>query len=98
LISEDSDVKGLNAWFETWEGPLGLEMRELRIAAGGDVAFCSSLNHMSGTKTDGAKPDLWFRQTLCFRKVGGAWKIAHTHESVPFYMDGSFRAAVDLAP
>jgi hypothetical protein len=25
-------------------------------------------------------------------------KIAHEHESVPFYMDGSFKAAVDLTP
>ena len=24
--------------------------------------------------------------------------IVHEHESVPFYMDGSFRAAIDLKP
>lgn len=30
-------------------------------------------------------------------EVGG-WKIAHTHSSVPFYMEGSYRAAVDLHP
>jgi ketosteroid isomerase-like protein len=40
----------------------------------------------------------WFRQTLCFRKINGAWTIVHEHESVPFYMDGSFRAAIDLKP
>jgi ketosteroid isomerase-like protein len=38
------------------------------------------------------------RSTLCFRREGGAWKIAHAHTSVPFHMDGSFRAAVDLEP
>lgn len=31
-------------------------------------------------------------------KSDGAWRIAHRHESVPFYMDGSNRAAVDLTP
>ena len=30
--------------------------------------------------------------------LAGTWKIAHEHTSVPFYMDGSFRAAVDLEP
>ena len=33
-----------------------------------------------------------------FRKVDGTWKIAHAHTSVPFYMDGSFKAATDLNP
>jgi PhnB protein len=54
---------------------------------------------MSGTKTDGEKVDMWLRATLCFRKIGGhQWKIVHEHESVPFYMDGSYKAAVDLTP
>jgi PhnB protein len=62
------------------------------------VAFCTSLNRMRGTKTDGEQVDLWYRHTLGLRKVEGRWQIAHEHESVPFYMDGSFEAAVDLAP
>ena len=41
---------------------------------------------------------MWFRNTLCLRKAGDAWKIAHGHESVPMYMDGSFKAAIDLEP
>jgi PhnB protein len=63
---------------------------------GDDVAFCHSLNRISGTKTE--KSDIWFRHTLGFRKIGGEWKITHEHESVPFYMDGSYKAAVDLKP
>ena len=62
-----------------------------------DVAFSHSLNRMHGTKTDGAKADLWFRQTFGFQRIKGEWKIAHEHESVPFYMDGSFKAAIDLS-
>ncbi len=47
---------------------------------------------------DGEKVDMWLRETLCFRKIDGKWKITHEHESVPFCMDGSFKAAVDLKP
>jgi uncharacterized protein (TIGR02246 family) len=98
LISTGADAKGLQAWFSTWRGPLGYEIRDLNITAGDDVAFCHGLNRLSGTKTDGEKADVWFRLTLCLRRIGGEWRIAHQHESVPFYMDGSFRAAVDLTP
>ena len=90
--------QGVEEWFATWDGPLGYEIRDLKITASDDVAFSHSLNRMSGTKTDGEKVDMWLRATLCFRKIGGQWKIAHEHESVPFYMDGSYKAAVDLKP
>ena len=40
----------------------------------------------------------WIRLTLCFRKIGGVWKVTHEHTSVPFTMDGSLKAAVDLTP
>lgn len=53
---------------------------------------------LSGTKTSGEKSDVWFRHTLCFRKIRNEWKIAHAHESVPFYMDSTYKAAVDLRP
>jgi PhnB protein len=98
LQVETREPKGLEAWFATWVGPIGYERHQVTIAAGPDLAFAHSLNRMTGIKTDGAKPDLWFRQTLCLRKVDGRWKIAHQHDSVPFHMDGSFRAAVDLRP
>jgi PhnB protein len=98
LISTAADAKGLQAWFATWRGPLGYEIRDLNVRAGEDVAFCHSLTRLSGTKTDGEEADVWFRLTLGFRKIGGEWRIAHHHESVPFYMDGSYRAAVDLEP
>jgi len=31
-------------------------------------------------------------------RIGGAWKITRQHTSVPFRMDGSVKAAVDLKP
>jgi PhnB protein len=98
LISTGADANGLQAWFDTWRGRLGYDIRDLSITAGDAAAFRHSLTRLSGTKIDREKVDVWFRLILCFQKLGGAWKIAHQHESVPFYMDGSYRAAIDLEP
>jgi hypothetical protein len=58
-----------------------------------------ALNRLSATPHGAAaRFDLWFRGTVCLRKVGGTWWITHEHNSTPFYMDGSFRAALDLRP
>ena len=92
------DKKSLEQWFSSFQGPIEYENRDFNIAASNDVAFCHSLNRMKATTANGAQVDLWFRQTLGLLKIDGAWKIAHEHSSVPFYMDGSFKAAVDLKP
>lgn len=97
LVADESGPYGLEKWFKTWDGPLGYEVRDLEIVSGDGVAFSYSVNHLTGTQR-GEKQDLWFRSTLGFRKVGGEWKIAHEHESVPFLMDGSDKAALDLKP
>jgi uncharacterized protein (TIGR02246 family) len=92
------DKKDLEEWFSSFQGPIDYENRDLNITAGDDVAFCHSLNRMMATTTNGSKLDLWFRQTLGFRKIEGRWRITHEHSSVPFYMDGSYKASVDLKP
>ncbi|HZZ90641.1 MAG TPA: nuclear transport factor 2 family protein [Caulobacteraceae bacterium] len=89
---------GLADWFATWDGPIGYEMKDLKVVAGEDVGFAHGFVHMTGRKTDGDQVDIWFRQTFGLRLARGAWKIIHEHGSVPFYMDGSFKAAVDLKP
>jgi len=53
---------------------------------------------MTGTKKDGEQVSLWFRATACLRREDGGWKITHVHNSVPFAMDGSDRALLDLKP
>ncbi|CAN7641997.1 nuclear transport factor 2 family protein [Phyllobacterium sp. LjRoot231] len=98
LQYQGKGAEDLQAWFDTWEGPIGAEARDVEIIAGGDVAFVRSLVRMTGKKADGEEPDLWFRQTLGLIKQNDTWKIAHEHASVPFYMDGSFKAALDLKP
>lgn len=98
LQSKRLDRKALAEWLDSWSGPIESGTSELIITVAGDAAFAHGLSRMRGVKTDGVNIDLWFRQTFCFRRTAGAWNIVHEHESVPFYMDGSLRAAVDLKP
>jgi PhnB protein len=98
LRTSPADRGGLQAWFDTWKGPIGYALDDTKVETAGDLAIAHGLCRMSGTKTDGAEVELWFRQTLGLRRTDGAWRIAHQHASVPFYMDGSFRAAIDLKP
>jgi ketosteroid isomerase-like protein len=88
----------IQQWFDTWDGPIVSEARDLEIAVGDGIAYAFGLRHMTGTKTDGERVDLWFRATACLRREDGAWKIAHVHNSVPFAMDDSGRALLDLEP
>ncbi|MGP1395897.1 MAG: YybH family protein [Inquilinaceae bacterium] len=98
LSERGTERDAIAAWLATWDGPIEVDAHDSHLAVAGDLAYVSALNRMRGTKTDGDPVDLWFRTTMCFRKTGNGWRIAHDHSSVPFYMDGSFRAAVDLTP
>jgi len=90
--------EALQAWFDTWNGPIAWAMTDTHVEIDGNLAVARGFGHMTGTKTDGAKADVWVRATVILRRIGGAWKITHQHTSVPFHMDGSFKAAVDLKP
>jgi ketosteroid isomerase-like protein len=92
------DEASLAAWLDGWDGPVEIEVRDLHVEASGDVGWSRSLNRLRGTAKGGRPVDMWMRSTLAFRRIGGAWKIAHGHSSVPFLMDGSYRAATDLEP
>jgi ketosteroid isomerase-like protein len=95
---EVRDAAGWEAWFATWEGPIGLEITQLAVAVQGSLALCHSLNRMRGTKVGGHEVELWFRATVGLRSFNGDWLIMHEHNSVPFLMDGSGLAALDLLP
>lgn len=92
------DPQAIEAWYATWQGPVEVTLTQLEITVGGDVAFCHSINRMRGTKADGFEVELWSRATVGLRRIDGTWKITHAHDSVPFLMDGSGRAALDLKP
>ena len=85
------------AWLAGWEGPIHIDAVDVRLTVDGDMAFVSALNRMRG-RQGGEDQDMWYRTTTCLLRIGGRWSIVHDHSSVPFYMDGSYRAAVDLKP
>src|ERR1700675_4923318 len=60
-------------------------------------AFSHGLCHVSATKTDGGQLDMWWRKTVCFRKIEGKWMVTHEHNSVPFDPK-SGKASLDLKP
>ena len=75
--------KRLAAWFASFRGPIGYELRDLSITAGDDVAFGHSLNRVSATTTDGRKLDMWWRATICYRRIDGAWMVASDDACLP---------------
>jgi len=87
----------LAAWLAGWDGPIQIDARDVILTVDGDLAFVSTLNRMRG-RQGGEGRDMWFRTTMCLQKISGRWQIVCDHSSVPFYMDGCYRAAVDLKP
>jgi uncharacterized protein (TIGR02246 family) len=96
---EVRDATSLRTWLAGFHGPMDMEVRDLVVTVGGDVAICHSLNCLTATPQGMTESfSLWFRVTLGLRRHDGTWLISHEHESTPFEMDGSFRASVDLKP
>jgi ketosteroid isomerase-like protein len=94
----DMYKKELAEWFATFQGAVGFEVHDLSITVGDGAAFATSLNHITGKRANGEQTDVWVRATIGFARKDGGWKATHEHFSVPFYMDGSDKAAVDLKP
>ena len=89
--AEARDAQVLRASFASYPGgPSTYQIRGLTVTVDGEVAFCHSINRLCSA--------VWFRSTLGLRKIGGEWLITHEHNSTPFYMDGSDKAALDLQP
>ena len=85
--------------FNSMEGPIGYESRDLTITTGSDLAFSRCLNRISARIKGGKESDElpWMRVTLCFKKIDGKWLVTHEHASVPFYVE-SGKSSLDLEP
>jgi ketosteroid isomerase-like protein len=70
------------------------ELPDPAVTVSGDLAVAHGLVRMG---VPGVW-QLWFRATVVLRELEGRWLVEHLHTSTPFHMDGSFRAATDLAP
>lgn len=83
-------------WFGMLEGPIGLELADLAIAAGDRVAFAHALCHISATQKRGQRGDIWMRWTCGWRLIDGKWLVVHEHMSAPF--DAATNRAVLTVP
>lgn len=97
LAHRGLDEKSLSNWLATWDGPLEMTMQDFDITIDENLAVATALSKMQGTQK-GESKTLWLRTTWALRKIHGQWLISHDHASVPFLMDGSFKAAIDLTP
>jgi uncharacterized protein (TIGR02246 family) len=84
-------------WFDAWETDIGVDIRDMQIVAGPDVAVAFLLHHTSGTLKNGREVGYWVRATVCCQQSDHRWVIAHEHVSLP--VDVASRTAVmDLVP
>lgn len=97
LVRTGLDQPSIKEWFETWDGPVRLEFRDTRTFTNDKLVIITTLVRISGSK-EREKQDVWSRGTFVLRNTENRWRIAHEHVSVPYHMDGSLRAAIDLAP
>lgn len=73
-------------WFKEYEGPIGLETRELNIAISGDVAFANMLHLDKGNRNlseQQSERGFWLRSTVCCKRSNNKWLITHEHISLP---------------
>jgi ketosteroid isomerase-like protein len=97
MVGVDACRKRTEEWFSSFKGPIGYEIHDLSITSGADAAFSHSLNRVIAKRTDGSKLEMWWRATVCYRKIDGKWLITHEHNSVPFDR-ASGKALLDLEP
>jgi ketosteroid isomerase-like protein len=82
---------GADAYRKDWEeflglfpGPIDFGISDLEVtAAGGDLAWSHSIQHLGGAMKDGKKMDLTVRTTDGYKRVNGQWLVALEHVSVP---------------
>ena len=79
--------KNFERWFATFEGPIGFELKDLRIAQSERAAFCHYLGHITGARPGERKADYWVRGTTCFElQDEEGWLVSHEHISMPMPM------------
>ncbi len=56
---------------------------QLVVVTDGKMGMARSIQHFTWTGKDGKPAEGTFRVTDVFQKVGGQWKVIHSHVSVP---------------
>ena len=97
-VGADAKLHNWTEAFTLFERPISVEMRDVQITVGGDVAFGHSFNRLSGTLRNGTRVGgFWVRATYCFQKIDGNWLVVHDHASAPLD-PASGKAIVNLEP
>jgi len=78
--------KNLERWFASFEGSIGFELTDVRVAPLEGAAFCHYLRHITGKRRGGRKVDYRVRGTTCFEQRDGQWLVTHEHLSMPTLM------------
>jgi ketosteroid isomerase-like protein len=84
-------------WFEGWDGPIGMEVHDLVVLAGSDVAAAHMLIRASGTRTSGRQVDYWVRTSNSCRRSNSGWLMSHEHVSLPVDLERG-TVVIDLEP
>ena len=74
----------LVSWLSQFPSEFSYSVEQRTVAAGDDLGFSYSFNHVKGSLAGGDEIDMRWRSTTCFQKVHGQWMITHEHNSVPF--------------
>ena len=84
------ESRGIEAYRATWDlfyssqpEPIAVDIQQIEIVAGSDVAFVAALMRCAETGKNGERVPLDFRLTIGLRKINGRWTILHEHHSVP---------------
>ena len=84
--------RGIEEYKRTWDlmfryhkPGAAFDFDELAVTAGHDVAFAAAIMRCGpdSSSNPADKDGFQFRLTVGLRKVGGNWRIAHEHHSVP---------------
>ena len=96
-LAQSIDVDQLANWLEGWGGPVDQKLQNSSSQWMVTLPWAWMIRVSTHTKS-GEDAAWWMRATVCLARHSGDWKIVHEHTSVPFHMDGNYRAAVDLSP
>jgi ketosteroid isomerase-like protein len=84
-------------WFESFEGPIEMEVSDVHIVVGSEVAVACRFSLAGGTSKNGRQVGSWVRATSCWQRSGREWLIAHEHVSWPVDPTSS-HAVMSLVP
>jgi ketosteroid isomerase-like protein len=97
FVGSDALRGRFSRWFDGFDGPLDMDVRELDISVSGDLAVTHWLSRIRGTLKIGREIGSWVRATSCCQRSHGQWLVIHEHISLPVDV-ASGNAVTDLAP